>query len=171
MRATIVPAQVTTIEDRVAGRLSFMQLTLFAIPVFGGSLLYAILPPSMESATYKLVVICSIAIVGLSLAIRIKGKIVLLWLVILMRYYGRPGRYIFSKNTLVYRERYDTVDNLADRIDAASTINTKSTGSHPALLSHERALAQAALEGPSTRVHFVATRKGGLYVHVSKEKE
>src|ERR1035437_3790831 len=99
MKITVVPAQVTTVEDRVAGNLGFSQLILFAIPVFGGSLLYAALPPSMSASAYKLVIIGIVAVFNSVLAIRIKGKILLLWMIVLLRYNLRPRFYLFNKNT------------------------------------------------------------------------
>lgn len=68
MKVTVVPAQVTTVEDHVAGSLGFSQLILFAIPVFGGALLYAILPPSMEYCLYKIIVIAFLAVLSCIMA-------------------------------------------------------------------------------------------------------
>src|ERR1019366_4023701 len=106
MKVTVVPAQITTIEDRIAGNLSFSQLLLLAAPVFGGSALYIILPPTMHSAPYKLTVIAVLIFLCGLLAIRIKGKILLLWFVVLLRYNLRPRYYIFNKNCLAAREQY-----------------------------------------------------------------
>ena len=73
MKVTVVPAQVTTVEDRISGNLSMSQIALFAIPIFCGSLLYAVLPPSMEVSLYKLIAIGILSLLSCQLAIRIKG--------------------------------------------------------------------------------------------------
>lgn len=109
MRATVIPAQVTTVEDRVAGNISLSQLALLALPIFGGSLLYAILPPSLDFAWYKIIALAGLVAISFTLAIRIKGKILLFWLVILMRYHLRPKLYLFSKNSSCYRTDYPVV--------------------------------------------------------------
>lgn len=169
MKATIVPAQVTTVEDRVAGNLGFSQLILFAVPVFGGSLLYAILPPVMEASMFKLVFISIMAVVCVILAIRIKGMIVLLWLITLLKYSLRPRRYLFNKNSTSFRDDYPE----PPAETKASVTNTKEykPGILPILSIKERSLAYATLNDPSHRVEFDTTKKGGLNVRVYEVQE
>jgi len=168
MKVTVVPAQVTTVEDRVAGNLSFSQLILFAIPVFGGSLLYAILPPFMGTSLYKIILVGIFALLCTVLAIRIKGKIVLLWLITLMRYKLRPRVYIFNKNTSSYREEYPDVPV---EPQTAATVSEEKPEIAPLLGDGEKAYLLAALNDPIERLSIELTRKGGLNVRISEAKE
>ncbi len=77
MKATIVPAQITTIEDRIAGNLSFTQLMLFVFPVILMGLLFIFVPPLVKVNALKLVVGGCLILVGGALAIRYKGNLVL----------------------------------------------------------------------------------------------
>src|ERR1039458_6831582 len=106
MKVTIVPAQVTTVEDRIAGNLRLSQLLLLTTPVFSGSLLYVVLPPVFHGAIYKLVLIVALFIICSLMAIRIKGKILLLWLVVLVHYNLRPRFYVFNKLSTHGREMF-----------------------------------------------------------------
>ncbi len=99
MRTTIVPAQITTVEDRIAGRLGMSQLLLIISPIFGGSAVFVVLPPFFNYATYKVVLIVCVASLSALLAIRIKGKILLFWAITLLRYNTRPKYYLFNKNS------------------------------------------------------------------------
>lgn len=85
MKVTVVPAQVTTVEDRIIGSLG-SQMLLLIIPIFVSAGLFALLPPFMESALYKYILMAILAFVCCVLAIRIKGKIIALWLVTILRY-------------------------------------------------------------------------------------
>lgn len=168
MKVTVVPAQVTTVEDRVAGSLSFSQLIILAIPVFGGSLLFAILPPFMGFSIYKIVVIGVFTLLCGVLAIRIKGKIVLLWLAVLSRYNLRPKYYLFNKNSRANREDYPE--------PATATKTTEATKDHapvslPRLGLQERAFVYATLDDPISRLEFTTTKKGGLSVRISESQE
>lgn len=165
MRTTIVPAQVTTVEDRVAGNLGVSQLILFAIPVFGGSLLYAGLPPVMGIATYKFVIIISMIIICSIMAIRIKGKLVLFWLIIILKYNLRPKYYLFNKNTLINREDYPEtqIENKASEIK-----EVKETISIPKLAIPELAMVHATLDDPTRNIQFETTKKGSLYVRYTE---
>src|SRR6266702_3116458 len=104
MRTTTVPAQITTVEDKIAGELSLIQLLLLVAPIFGGAAIFVVLPPFFTSAPYKIVIIVCIAVLFAMLAIRIKGKIVLTWLLILTRYNTRPRYYLFNKNDTHLRD-------------------------------------------------------------------
>ena len=37
MKMTVVPAQVTTVEDRIIGNLGFSQILLLIVPVFAAA--------------------------------------------------------------------------------------------------------------------------------------
>ncbi len=168
MKATIVPAQVTTVEDRIAGNLGLSQLMLLAVPVFGGSLLFAILPPSMGLAMYKLVVITIVAVICCILSIRIKGRIILLWLVMILRYNVRPRLYLFNKNTPEYREDYPAVKTEKTTIQEATP---SSIVPMPRLDFHEAARVLARIENPDARLRFETTKKGGLHVRLTEIEE
>ena len=103
MRSTVIPAQMTTVEDKIAGNLSFTQILLLMTPVFWGTLIYAFAIPTMRLALYKLPVILLVTILCLILAIRIKGKLVLDWLIMILRFRTRPGYYLFDKNDTYQR--------------------------------------------------------------------
>jgi len=54
MRTTIIPAQITTIEDKIAGSLNFSQILLLMAPVLWGTLVYTLFSPVMKIAPYKI---------------------------------------------------------------------------------------------------------------------
>lgn len=169
MKVTVVPAQVTTVEDRIAGSLSFSQLILFAIPIFLGSLLYAVLPPFMGANLYKVVFIGTFALICTILAIRIKGKIVLLWLMTLLRYRLRPRRYIFDKNTAVSREDYPAVPDTNEHNTDEALEEDRGTAAHLGLA--EKAYLYDMLQDPIGRLRFDITKKGGINASIPEAKD
>jgi hypothetical protein len=104
MRSTVIPAQITTVEDKIAGNLGVSQLLLLAAPIFGGSALFVVFPPFFGYAVYKIVLIVCLTVICNMLAIRIKGTIVLRWVMILAGYMLRPRYYVFDKNSDYLRE-------------------------------------------------------------------
>ena len=167
MKVTVVPAQVTTVEDRIAGNLGMSQLMLLAAPIFGGSALYIILPPSLHSATYKLVAVGILAVLSCLLAIRVRGKIVLLWLIVLLRYNLRPRYYIFDKHSLHGREQFEPVYVQPEPELKQRTARLRKRLS---LSTAEIAKLQAVMENPAAKLSF-ETKKGGLYVRITEIKE
>jgi hypothetical protein len=104
MRTTIIPAQITTVEDKIAGSLSMSQIFLLISPVLWATLVYTLFIPQMRLSTYKMPLILIATVICLVLAIRIKEKIVLEWIAVIFRYKSRPKYYLFNKNSLVERQ-------------------------------------------------------------------
>lgn len=103
MRTTIIPAQITTIEDKIAGSLNFTQILLLMAPVLWGTLVYLLFSPIMKLAPYKIGLVLFVTLICLVLAMRVKEKIVAEWLGILLSYRLRPKYYLFTKNDATER--------------------------------------------------------------------
>ncbi len=103
MKIQRIPAQITTVEDKIAGNLNLTQITLLILPIFIFVLVYAVLIPSMHFAWYKVPLFLITGSLFPLLAIRFKEKLILQWLVILFRYNMRPAYYVFNKNDLYQR--------------------------------------------------------------------
>lgn len=169
MKATVVPAQVTTIEDRIMGNLGFSQLMLLIVPIFIGAGLFAILPPFMGGSLYKYIVIGIVTTLCCILAIRIKGKIVALWLVVILRYNLRPKFYLFNKNTAALREHYTAKQH--EPAEQKAEVRLKRSISVPRLKFHETAKVYATIDNPASKLRFETTKKGGLHVRLTEIEE
>jgi hypothetical protein len=106
MRTRVIPAQITTVEDKIVGSLNLMQMLILMAPVFFTTLIYSILPPTMSFVVYKLIVSAVVFVTCLLLSLRIKGKVVVDWLAILLRYNLRAKYYIYNKNENHLRTMY-----------------------------------------------------------------
>lgn len=169
MKATIVPAQVTTVEDRIMGGLSFSQLMLLLVPVFVSAGMYALIPPFMDGNIYKYIAMGAVALICGILAIRIKGKILALWLAIVLRYNLRPKYYLFNKNTTALREQY--VEHTPVAEEKTERQSLKERVQVPHLELHEVTKVMAKLENPAAKLRFETTRNGGLYVRLTEVEE
>lgn len=169
MKVTVVPAQVTTVEDRIIGNLGFSQMLLMIVPVFIGAALFAVLPPAMGSSVYKYTIMGILALVCCVLAIRIKGKILALWLVTILRYNLRPKYYLFNKNTFAYREQY--VSKQSESEEQAEAVKIKQSVSIPKLSLPETAKVLATIDNPAANLRFETTKKGGLNVRLTEIEE
>ena len=168
MKTTVVPAQVTTVEDKVAGRLGMTQIVLLVTPVFFGSALYAFLPPFMKYSTYKLILMVVILSVCGTMAVRIKGKLLLFWVIAIAKYNVRPRFYVFDKNSSSKR------DDLNSQLQAEplSMIDHRiQLPTLPKLTPADISKALALLDDPARHLSFGTNRKGGLYVRITEVKE
>lgn len=157
MRTTVIPAQVTTVEDTIAGNLTLSQIILFILPVLFSTAIYAVLPTQMAFTTYKIPLIIVISLGFVVLAIRIKGRLVLDWITLLTVYSLRPHLYFFSKNTLFSREvvvekKQKFVESVAVNVSAPTKEETESPE-----LDYESLLR-------NTGVNIRFTRRGLLVV-------
>lgn len=169
MKATIVPAQVTTVEDRIMGGLSFSQLMLLLVPVFVSAGIYAGIPPFMDGNIAKYVVMGIVALVCGILAVRIKGKILASWVTVILRYNLRPKYYLFNKNTVAQREQYAEYVPKPEKKAERSPIKERVQVPHLEL--HEVTKLMTKLDNPAAKLRFETTRKGGLYVRLTEIEE
>ena len=164
MKSTIVPAQVTTTEDKIVGNISVTQLILLVTPVFVGGISYALMPPSLNFSLYKVFLVLILFIVFGVMAIRIKGRLVMQWVLILRTFNARPRYYVFNKNVVAHRNI--TKDPVVARSKVKrSPLTIKSVLPHPSLV-----LAEELVNHPGSRVSLVLSRKGGFHVLVSKSE-
>lgn len=169
MKATVVPAQVTTVEDRIMGTLGFSQLMLLIVPIFIGAGLFAMLPPFMGGSIYKYIFIGIATTLCCILAIRVKGKIVLLWVIVIMHYNLRPKFYLLNKNTAALREQYaNRTEELEEQKPRA---RLKKSLIVPRLEFHQTAKVLATIDNPASKLRFETTKKGGLHVRLTEIEE
>ena len=103
MKSTVVPAQITTVEDKIAGSLSFVQIILLVFSLIIGTAFYGLIPPKLHISGLKIaLVLIQFSIFGI-LALRYQGRILADWLVIYLRWKARPRVYIFDKNDAASR--------------------------------------------------------------------
>lgn len=166
MKTTVVPAQVTTVEDRIMGNLGLSQIMLFILPMFIGAGLYALLPPHMGGSLYKYLIITFFSFISLVLAIRVRGKIILLWILTIARYNRRPKYYLFNKNTKEYRKDYVSTSSEPDTQAEVSV--HEPTIQMTQLDFHQAAEVLARVDHPSAKLRFETTKNGGMRVRLTE---
>ena len=167
MKTAVVPAQVTTIEDKVAGGLGLTQLILLVIPVFISGIVYSILSPAFSLSPAKIILIILLFVTLGSLAIKIKDVLLVNWLLILGRYTARPGFYVYDKNSTVARSNNSLSKPNQLEVVALPT-ETRQKSSPPALPPHEQFAIETLISHPTSKLHFKTDKKGNLHVAISK---
>jgi hypothetical protein len=168
MKYAIVPAQIMTVEDRITGNLSLPQMILLFVPVFAAVLAYVGLPPIYEYAAYKIAFVLAAALVcGLS-AIRIKGRILIVWATVMLSYNLRPRYYIYNKNDAYLRE---SVENTApQKVPAEEKPQEEAElPAAPQLSVAELVQLESILANPKANVRFI-NEKGRLRVRATEIK-
>jgi len=170
MRTTIVPAQITTVEDKIAGNLNMSQVFLLLIPVFFGSIIYLIFPPQLHFALYKLPIMLFIAVICCILAIRIKGRVIVQWIVILYRFNNRPRFFIANKNDDYHREVTYGEQNQKKEIQKVSEHKKAVQKSEHLISIPDIFPIEQFITNPKSNMSFKFAKKGKLYVSLSEIK-
>ena len=165
MRSTVVPAQVTTVEDRIAGGLGLSQLLLLLVPVFAGSMLYVVLPPFFGYHEYKVVLLVLLTVICGLLAIRVKGQLLLFWMIAIVKYNRRPRYFVYSKNSMHAREESQTLKTEDEPLPEPTIMKSPTL---PALSTADLIRVEDILANPAANVRFTTTRKGELRVHITE---
>jgi hypothetical protein len=169
MKQTVVPAQVTTVEDRIVGNLGISQMVLLALPVLAAGVVFTALPPALHIALYKLLFLVPFTALCAVLSIRLKGKIVLFWIIVRVRYNLRPQFYVFNKNTTANRKLYDEVKAIESSGDEPK--KSKPHRQRSTLTTAEMVRTFAAMDNPAAKLAFTTDKKGKLYVRITEVEQ
>ena len=159
MKVSVVPAQITTVEDRIAGNLNLTQLLLLSVPLFITVVMFFILPPFEHYSILKLVISLIAALISSVLSIRIKDKLVLDLIKLRANYELRPHIYVYRKQS--QHEIYEN-EKLEQPLQNVFTSNYKITN----LSKSANSSSARLLKDRNYKVSF-QTKSGGLIVKVS----
>lgn len=166
MRSTVVPAQITTVEDRIAGSLTFPQIILLVLALIAGATIYGVIPPKVHLSTVKLILIISQFMFFGLLALRVNGRILIDWAVIYLRFKARPHIYIFSKNDLTSREIIVEDKKMSNQIEV---LNEDIATSKPKTLSLAEEMSfDKILKNRDLSISFKSSKKGGIDVSLKQ---
>lgn len=167
MKTTVVPAQITTVEDRIAGSLTLPQIMLLVFSLVIGSAIFGVVAPRMHLGPIKTIAMTVQFVFLAGLAIRFHGKILAEWLIVYLRFRSRPRRYIFTKNDLTSREIIVTEEyhTKKEKIKEPQNIIKKDK---PITVLEELNIGRM-LEDDSLSISFKPSKKGGLNVSLQKK--
>lgn len=165
MRTTVIPAQITTVEDKIAGSLNLTQILLLMVPVFWATIVYAVFPTRMHLELYKLPLIIIVLVLCLILSLRIKGKVVINWIMLFAHYNLRPRYYLFNKNDSFLREM-DLPKPEKKTAKLFNKISAKKVIKIPAASFGIQDLIKLKnyISNPDYTLSLKPDKKGGLYV-------
>jgi hypothetical protein len=172
MKNRVIPAQITTVEDKIVGNLNLMQMVILMTPVFFTTLIYAMLPPSMSFVAYKLTLSAICFMICLVLSLRIKGRVVINWLSILLRYNLRAKYYIYDKNEAYLRDLYIPTLEIEKAVKKAPVKTKKTTPTTPIKEHIKNLVALENIVGSQdVEFRYRMDRKGGLNVAFEQIKK
>ncbi len=163
MRTTVIPAQITTVEDRIAANLNLTQIILLLASLFVATFIYAVFPHGLSLTFYKYPLFIINFIIFITLSLRIKGRVVLNWLFVLSTYYFRPRYYVFNKNNITLRNVTMPVFQTKKKTKAIA--HAKETKVVKKIKLAEQMIAENILNNPNAKISF---KKGGVNVYVQE---
>lgn len=168
MKIRRIPAQITTVEDKIAGNLSFIQMILLIIPVFVVLIGYSSIPPIMHFSLFKIILLGCLGIVPLLLAIRIKEHIVLSWIGILLRYNLRPKYYVLNKND-AYLRNMDIIPLEKKQVKSHVKVQAPSHIKQKTLSFGELIKLEGLLANPKYSFSIKSHKKGAFHVAIEQK--
>lgn len=166
MRTTVIPAQITTVEDKIAGSLNLTQIFILMIPIFWSAVVYILFIPFMKLTWYKLPLVLIVLFICLILSMRIKGKIVLSWLMVILRYNLRAKYYLFNKNDPYLRTMdLPVFEKKPLKLFRKSPAKKEVKRQNPNFAITDLIQLEKLITDPKYTLSFKSNKKGGLYVH------
>ena len=173
MKTQVIPAQITTVEDKIAGSLNLTQILLLMVPILWTSFVYAFFIPSLKFSLYKVPLIVLVAVACIFLSLRVKGKVVFNWIFIIFRYNSRPRYYIFNKNDVFLRTLdFSTIEENEKASSSSTAIEKKSVKEAlPAISTENLIKFENVLSNKNIRFSLKQAKEGGLDVAFEKEQK
>jgi len=170
MRTTIIPAQITTVEDKIAGNLNLTQIFILMVPVFFTTILFVFIPPTMRLVWYKVALILIFSSICLILAIRIKGRVLFNWFLILCQFKLRSRLFVFNKNDDYLREVELEVLEKKSKVNEVKTVKIISK-KEKELVEAEAIKFLYFVKDQKNSLSFKLSDKGGLNVAFEQGKK
>ncbi len=167
MKTSVIPAQITTVEDRIAGNLNLTQIVLLLMALIIATVIYAVFPYRMQFTYYKLPLIFLGSTFCMVLALRIRGKVLLDWLLVLVRFNVRPSYYLYNKNDLYLRDFIPSEEPKVTKKVAIQQAKTKVEEKIKEATVNDLAKIEQLLVNPKFQLSF-KFGKGGLNVVASE---
>lgn len=172
MKTRAIPAQITTVEDKIAGNLSLVQILLLMVPVFWATIVYALFTPRLGLLWYKFPLVISVLLICLFLSLRIRGKVILDWFTIILSYNIRPKYYVFNKNDKFLRTLdLPTFEKKQRNLFRKSTAVKQAKGSIRNFSIGNLVWLESLLTDPKNSFSLKTGRKGGLYVAFEQNQD
>jgi hypothetical protein len=167
MKSTIVPAQITSVEDKIAGNVSFTQLLLLVTPVFLSGIIFAAIPPVVVVTPFKISVSVFMSIIFACLAIRIRGTLLIHWLGVIGRFKLRPRITVYNKNCSYLRAV--RVKQVIPNIPLVAQTRPTKPAAY-AMPIAEKVRLEHAMADPRSKFRIIAQR-GGFSVTIQEIKK
>lgn len=168
MKTTVVPAQITSVEDRIAGNFTFSQVILLIFALLISAALYLVIPPRTGFSAIKISLIAINLIIFCGLAIRWNGKIVAQWLVVYFQFTNRPRIYTFTKNDLTARS---VPQEIVEKKKVKKRVEEKAIITETPLTISEQLQLKSLIDNSSLSMSFELSKKGGVNVSLSPTKD
>lgn len=165
MRISVVPAQITSVEDKIVADVSIQQAILLGSPILFGFIITSVFPPSGEFVTYKIAAVLVLFFMFSPLAIRIDDRIIIQWLKIILIYCIRPHHYIHNKNSIYLRNIESMRTNFSKE---TITKNKKTTPLSSNISQKEFVRLQHFTTDTKTVMKFEVGKKGKLNVRITE---
>ena len=168
MRNTVIPAQITTVEDKIAGNLNLTQILLLMTPILITTLLYSLVSPAMKLTVFKMILVGLSSLVCGILAIRVKGRVVLNWLAVWIKFKLRPSFFVFNKNDCYLRE-IETPSKNNNQVKVIKKLPVLKT--EKSMLEVDAVKLLHVINNQKNSLRFVFNQKGGLRVALDSSKK
>jgi hypothetical protein len=153
MRISIVPAEMTSVKDKIIGNLELKQILLLATPLIFAIFTYIAIPPFNKTNSPKIILFIIFSFISSILSINISGELVLEIIINGFKYLIRPKIHL------------STIKNLEDEIlENLKNNEISMENSRPPEIKD-----RIKLDLPKGNVAFYVNRKGALNVRFYKQ--
>ncbi len=119
MRSTVIPAQITSVEDKITSFLNLKQIVILVLDLILIIVIFLIIPPLVKFSLLKMILSVTLSLLIVPLIIKYRDVILLDYLVLMLSFKLRPKIYVLR------RDSQDDIEPEANKNQALKALRTK----------------------------------------------
>lgn len=104
MRTTIIPAQITSVEDKITSFLNLKQIVILVFNLIFVMIIFLIIPPFIKFSIIKMIFTFLLSIIIAPLSFKYRGVLLLDYLKLILDFKLRPKVYVLIRDDQVDEE-------------------------------------------------------------------
>ena len=126
MRSTVIPAQITSVEDKITSFLNLKQIIILVVNLILVMIIFLIIPPLVKFTFLKMIIAIILSLIITPLSFKYKGHILIEYLSLILGYKFRPKTFVLIRDDQPIEDlSFNKISERSQKLNHTSLNNLK----------------------------------------------